>query len=317
MLGGKHSTMLMTMGMTLMLLVLPLHCRAFINTRNPFHMMQHIIPYHIEDHHQNNHEVNSRKEAFKSSSLVGGAALRAGATDVDASACACKKKLLREMLAEAIGTGIIVHLGCGTVCAAIYRSAQVGLFQIAAIWAIAVSLAIYCTAGISGAHLNPAMTLAFSVLRDFPKGKVIWYWLAQVIGATSAAALNYALYAKQILLFEASEGIIRGTFDSFRSAAAFGEYFIETNIGWKTAFLAEACGTCVLAFVIFALTNKNNKDTVPKGMEPALIGCTVAALISVLAPLTHAGFNPARDFGPRIISHFMGWGHTVAYKVSS
>mmetsp|Transcript_17030 Transcript_17030/g.22087 ORF Transcript_17030/g.22087 Transcript_17030/m.22087 type:complete len:322 (+) Transcript_17030:111-1076(+) len=233
--------------------------------------------------------------------------LRAGAGEDDGTeqeVVAKKNPIVKEMIAEAFGTAMIVHLGCGTVCAALYKSAQVGLFQIAAVWAFAVSLAIYCTAAISGAHLNPAMTLAFSVFRKFPKWKIIPYVFAQLVGAILAASSNYLLYAKDIFSFETSKGIVRGSQESYISASAFGEYFM--GLDYKTAFFAEFFGTAVLAFVIFSLTNEKN-DEVPKGFAPALIGATVGALISVIAPLTQAGFNPARDFGPRIVTWFTGW----------
>ena len=242
--------------------------------------------------------------------------LRSGSSENESedSVWSKRKQFFREMLAEAIGTGLIVHLGCGTVCAALYKSAQVGLYQIAAVWAIAVSVAIYCTANLSGAHLNPAITLAFAIFRDFPSTKIAGYWVAQVFGAFFGGLLNYVLYATSITAFEAGKGIIRGTPDSYMSAAgAFGEYFTGSGISLTTAFIAEAVGTGVLAFVIFSLTNKNNKDATPKGAEPAVIGCTVAALISVIAPLTQAGFNPARDFGPRMVTAIMGWGMKVSY----
>ena len=77
------------------------------------------------------------------------------------------------------------------------------------------------------------------------------------------------------------------------------------------AFLAEGVGTAILAFVIFALTHPKN-DAVKDGFIPPLIGLTVGGLIAVLAPLTQAGFNPARDFGPRIVAWFAGW-KTVAF----
>lgn len=78
-----------------------------------------------------------------------------------------------------------------------------------------------------------------------------------------------------------------------------------------TAFIAESIGTAIIAFVIFALTHPKN-ETMKSGFIPPLIGLTVGGLISVLAPLTQAGFNPARDFGPRIVAWFAGW-KTVAF----
>ena len=220
----------------------------------------------------------------------------------------------REMLAEAIGTGIIVHLGCGTVCSALYKSAHTGLFQIAAVWGLAVTLAIYCTGGISGAHLNPAMTLSFCLLRGFPARKLPWYILAQLCGAMTAAGANYLLYAADIAKFESLNNIVRGTAESYTSASAFGEYF-GVDVGWKLAFAAEGLGTAILAFLICAVTNEENSKNIPSQCAPMLIGAMVVCLISVIAPLTQAGLNPARDFGPRVVAWLWGgWGRAVSFR---
>lgn len=81
-----------------------------------------------------------------------------------------------------------------------------------------------------------------------------------------------------------------------------------------TAFLAEAFGTALLAFVVFALTHpRNHKDVPQKAFVPALIGSFVGGLIVVIAPLTQAGFNPARDFGPRLVAYLAGW-RTIAFQ---
>lgn len=218
----------------------------------------------------------------------------------------------RELLAEMIGVFIIVWIGCGTVCSATFKSAQTGLWQIAAVWGIAVALAISVTGPISGAHLNPAVTLALALLRGFSWRKVIPFVAAQVAGAVAAAAANLYLFSDAIAAFEQSGGIVRGTAASVASACAFGEYWSVPS--WTTAFVAEALGTAMLALVIFSLTNPKNKTTSDNPvLVPSLIGMTIAALISVIAPLTQAGFNPARDFGPRLIAWAGGWGQ-VAFK---
>jgi len=79
------------------------------------------------------------------------------------------------------------------------------------------------------------------------------------------------------------------------------------------AFIAEAFGTAVLAFAIFALTHRCNGNEQKKVLVPPLIGACVGALIVLIAPLTQAGFNPARDFGPRIVAYLAGWGN-IAFK---
>lgn len=214
----------------------------------------------------------------------------------------------QKLTAEAIGTFFIVHFGCATVCTATYHSAQVGIWQIAAVWTLAVTLAIYTSAGISGAHLNPAISIAMKICRPIEHKDMGWiqvaaYCVAQTFGAVIGAALNYGLYWESILKFETENGIVRGSPNSVASAVAFGEYWSVSS--WVHAFFAEASGTFMLSFLIFSLTNRKN-DAVPDNFAPALIGGTVGCLLSIIAPLTQGGFNPARDFGPRIVTLIAG-----------
>lgn len=246
-------------------------------------------------------------EQFSDSSEIRPLSLSGGADDTADNVAPKKLPILHEMIGEFVGTFIIVQIGCGTVCSAIFKSAQTGLWQIAAVWSIAVTLAISVTASISGAQLNPAITLALASTRDFPFKKVLPYISAQVAGAITAAGINFALFHESIAQFEAANNIVRGASESIQSASAFGEYW--TTSSWVGAFFAEAYGTAMLAFMIFALTNPKNEVTSKSPhLIPPLIGLTVGALISVIAPLTQAGFNPARDFGPRIVSLLAGWG---------
>jgi len=235
----------------------------------------------------------------------------------DASASPFISKILfREMLAELFGTFLIVFIGTGSVSSAIFTDSLVGLFQIASVWIIAVTIAICTTASISGAHLNPAISIAFAMVRpskSFNWTKVLPYSMSQCLGAILGSWLNFVLYGSSIAAFEAKHGILRGAASGIKSAKCFGEYFVFP-VTTTTAFLAESIGTAILAFVIFALTHPKN-DTVKSGFVPPLIGLTVGGLISVLAPLTQAGFNPARDFGPRIVAWFAGW-KTVAFRSS-
>lgn len=139
-----------------------------------------------------------------------------------------QKPLVREMLAEAIGTFLLVQIGTGSVMSAIYTDSLVGLFQIASVWIIAVTVAICTTASISGAHLNPAVSLAFALVRpskDFGWKKVLPYTLAQLLGALAGSAINFGLYASTIAKYESANGILRATSSGLASAKAFGEYF--------------------------------------------------------------------------------------------
>lgn len=243
--------------------------------------------------------------------------------------------LVHKLMAEALGTAMIVIFGCGSVCAAVLTGAQTGLWQVAVVWGFGVALAIYTTASVSGAHLNPAISLAFATLRpaSFPWSDLLPYCFAQLLGAVLGGIINLIIFDNALRAFESTHGFHRGDPASVMTAACFGEYFpnpgfqyssptsselsINPDLGWASlmtpfsACCVEAWGTAILALVIFALTDSRNSAMVRKEMVPFFIGFAVAALISIYAPLTQAGWNPARDFGPRIVAYFAGWG-TVA-----
>ena len=222
-------------------------------------------------------------------------------------------------LAEAIGTFILVLFGIGTVHVAVFSGALVGLGQVALAWGIGIGLAIYATAAVSGAHLNPAVTLAFAVFRGFSWKRVGPYVASQLVGAFGAAAVLYGLFGSWIAAFEAKQGLVRGEPGSQHSAMAYGEYFPNPDVVGTTAeafalvshaqaFAAEAIGTGLLVLFIFALIEPRNGNA-PTGRAVAFpIGVVVTVLICLLAVLTQGGFNPARDFGPRLFAFFAGWG---------
>ncbi len=220
---------------------------------------------------------------------------------------------------EFVGTFLLVFFGVGVVNAAVVTGAQVGLWQVAVVWAVGVSLGIYASAALSGAHINPAITAMAVVYDRFPLHRALVYVLAQVAGAIAASLLLYSLFSEAILEFERRKGLLRGGPGSELSAMVFGEYFPNPAIfgtaedAWRvvslpTAFLAEMVGTALLAFVVSAVTHPRNVAKPPAAGQAVVIGLGVAAIISVVAPLTQAGLNPARDFGPRVVSWVMGWG---------
>lgn len=227
----------------------------------------------------------------------------------------------RAFIGEAVGTYILVLFGIGSVAAAVATGAQMGLWQVAVVWAFGVALAIYVTANASGAHLNPAVSLAFAIFRrsDFSFRMLPLYWAAQLFGAILAGVTILAVFSPFIVRFESDNGIVRGEPGSQLSAMMFGEYFpnpamygtgpdAAALISPAGAAFVEGFGTAILALVIFSLTDRRNAGLSTRNMTPLLIGFTVAALISLFAPLTQAGWNPARDFGPRIVAFFAGWG---------
>lgn len=220
---------------------------------------------------------------------------------------------------EFVGTFILVFFGVGAVNAAVVTGAQTGLWQVAVVWAIGVSLGIYSAAALSGAHINPAITLVAAVYDRFPLRLVVPYWVSQVAGAAVASLVLYAMFAEAIVELERQRGLLRGGPGSELSAMVFGEYFPNPAVygtaedAWRIislrgAFIAEVIGTAMLAFIVGAVTSEKNFARPPAAFQAIVIGIGVAAIISVVAPLTQAALNPARDFGPRLVSYFLGWG---------
>ena len=223
-----------------------------------------------------------------------------------------------EFIGEVLGTFLLVFFGCGSVCTAVTTGALVGVFQVAMVWGLGIATAIYLTGGLSGAHLNPAVTISLAVYRRFPVRKIAPYIAAQLLGAFMASAVLFVIFAGMIGAFEKAHGIVRGEPGSEASAMIFGEYF--PNPGGKSltedarntmphwrAFSAEVTGTAILLLVILGVTDERN-TSFPKMLTAPTIGLTVTILISILGPLTMACFNPARDLGPRLFSALIGWG---------
>ena len=225
---------------------------------------------------------------------------------------------------EFVGTFLLTLCIISAVAASVVAEALSGLWQVAVICGLGVALGIYLSAHISDAHLNPAVTVAFAIIRFrvFSWKKVPVYIAAQMLGGFAAGGVLYGTYHNAIASFEEERGIERGLNGSELSGMIFGEYFpnpalfpgqpdITTPL---SAFFTEAWATCVLVFVVFAFTDPHN-TTVGSGKHkvpvPILIGATVMVLISLYGPLTQAGLNPARDFGPRVFAAMAGWGEVA------
>ena len=160
-------------------------------------------------------------------------------------------------------------------------------------------MAIYVSGRLSGAHLNPAVSLSMTLLRpaDFPANRLLPYVASQLAGAVLAGGTVAVLFGPLLQRFEAAREIVRGTLGSELSAMVFGEYFPNPAIfgsdaaaralvsPWQAA-LVEGFGTAVLVLGIFALTSPRNADKPGANLTPFFVGFTVAVLISLFAPLT-------------------------------
>jgi len=228
-------------------------------------------------------------------------------------------------IGEFFGTFLLIFFGCGSVCAAVVTGAPAGAFQAAIVWGLAVTTAIYVAGSLSGAHLNPAVTISMAVWTDFPKRRVLPYILTQFLGSFAAAATLFFIFSGALSSFEKANHLVRGETGSEASAMVFGEYFpspgghpltpeVRTRLSATAAFGAEVLGTALLLLVIFCVTDERNKAR-PQKLAAITIGLTVTILISLLGPLTMACFNPARDLAPRLFSSLAGW-ETIPFSTN-
>lgn len=222
-----------------------------------------------------------------------------------------------ELLAEFIGTFIIICFGTGVVAmtvAALNQSdrgkeafvASGDWLLISWGWGFAVAFAVYVAGGVSGAHLNPAVTLAQAVSRGFEWKKVPTFWLAQLLGAFVGAALVYFNYHDAIASFEHANKITRGSSGSVGTFSIFGTFPAPYFSSWFGPLMDQVIGTGFLVMFIFAVTDEFNAP-VKSNMAPLIVGFIVVAIgISFGANAGYA-INPARDLGPRILAFIEGW----------
>lgn len=229
-----------------------------------------------------------------------------------------QRSVFHEMIAEAIGTFILVLFGVGAVAVSVWTGG-LSLWPVALMFALGVTFGVYASGKISGGHINPAVTLTMAVFTGFPWAKVAPYILAQFIGAILASAAIYGFYAGIVAQFELGAEIVRGQPGSQLSAMGFGTYapnpaFIGTTpeafaqVSLTQWFLSEAFTTGILVFGVLFLTDQHNTSAPSANLAPFFIGLLVAALVAYEAPISMTAMNPARDLGPRIVSFFFGWG---------
>jgi len=227
-----------------------------------------------------------------------------------------------ELLSEFFGTFVLLAFGDGVVAVAVAglpgsgRAATPTTIFLAAGdwllitfgWAMAVAMAVWVAGGVSGAHINPAVTLAFAVRRKFAWAKVLPYWGAQVLGAFTGAALVWLVYVNAINQYNfvartpKSSGQALVTFSIFATFPA--GYF---RGGYGGPLIDQIVGTAFLLIFVVAIIDLRN-TAVGSNLAPLAIGFAVAAVGMSYGPNAGYAINPARDFGPRLLAYFGGWG---------
>jgi MIP family channel proteins len=185
--------------------------------------------------------------------------------------------LVRRAAAEAIGTFALVFAGCGAIVTNTVHEGVLGAVGVSLVFGLVIMVMVYATGHLSGAHLNPSVTLAFTLTRHFPAREALAYIGAQLLGAIAAAALLLAVWPSQ--------------------PADLGTTLPTVSAG--SAFVYELVLTAFLMFVIMAVAT----DTRAVGAGAAIaIGGTVGLDALFGGPITGASMNPARSIGPALVS---------------
>ena len=221
-----------------------------------------------------------------------------------------RKKFIGELIAEAVALIIIIAFGDSVAAMIIlydpspYATAYWG---VAIGWGLAVMMAIYCTAGVSGCHANPSVTLALWLWRGFPGKKVVPYIAAQIFGGFIGAAIVYLLYSPVIDHYNLIHHAVRNMPSGDTSA---GVFFTHPGLAITPmhAFVDEIVLTGLLVFGIFAITEQYNTVAPMANSGALIIGLLVAALGACFGFLEAWPMSAARDLGPRIFAYFAGWG---------
>jgi MIP family channel proteins len=215
---------------------------------------------------------------------------------------------LRECAAEFFGTFILIMFGVGVVAQVVLSGRTAGEYlSINVGWGLAVTMGVYVAAGVSGAHLNPAVTVALAAFRGFPWRKVLPYSAAQLAGAFAASAVIFATYHEALAHFDGGVRQIAGPQGTAGIWATYPQQFLSAVPG---GLVDQIVGTALLVAVIFAVGDRRNTPPAP-AIAPVVVGFLVMAIGMSFGYNAGYAINPARDFGPRLFTAIAGWGSDV------
>ena len=211
----------------------------------------------------------------------------------------------QEFLAELFGTMVLIVFGCGVVASVvIFASTNPkipgevvfgGYTNITLGWGFAVLMGILVSAGVSGAHLNPAVTIALAATKRFPWGKVPHYLAGQFVGAFLGAAVVFLVYYAKWIQFDPALDHTAGVFSTFPAVPGFWPGFID-----------QVVGTAMLMALILAIGDQNN-NAAGTTWSALAVAFAVMAIGMSLGTMHGYAINPARDLGPRLFSVLAGF----------
>jgi MIP family channel proteins len=223
----------------------------------------------------------------------------------------------RELSAEFLGTFVLMIFGLGVNAqVTLAKATDTPFFSSFLVinlgWGLAVTMGVYVSGGVSGAHLNPAVTLAMATRRGFAWNKVAPFIAVQVLAALAASAAVYLTYHEALDFYEAElyPGAVRPV-ESSGIWATYPKPFLSSLGG----LIDQIVGTGLLVLCIFALTDDRN--TAPRSnFGPVVIGSIVLLVGMTFGYNCGYAINPARDFGPRLFTSLAGWG-TAPFQATS
>ncbi|NWV38016.1 AQP9 protein, partial [Grantiella picta] len=218
-----------------------------------------------------------------------------------------KNSLLKEALSEFLGTLVLIALGCGCVGQSVLsRGEHGGPMMVTVGFATAVIVAVYVSGGVSGGHINPAVSFAMCVTRRLKWTKLPIYILAQLLGAFVGAATVFGIYYDAFMEFSDGKLEVTGPNATAQIFATYPAPYLSLING----FVDQVISTAFLLLGVFALLDARN-NSIPKGLEPIAIGLLIIAISSSLGMNSGCAMNPARDLGPRLFTAIAGWGMEV------
>ncbi|KAL7833457.1 hypothetical protein AOLI_G00284170 [Acnodon oligacanthus] len=221
--------------------------------------------------------------------------------------CALKQDILKEFLAEILGTFVLILFGCGSVAQTVLSRGALGEpLTIHIGFTTGVMLAVYMAGGVSGGHVNPAVSLAMVVLGKLSLKKFPVYVAAQFIGAFAGSCAVFGLYYDALMDYTNGALLVTG---ENATANIFASYPAK-HLSVLNGFIDQVIGTGALVLCILAIVDRKNMGA-PKGMEPLIIGLIILAIGVSMGLNCGYPINPARDLGPRLFTAVAGWGMDV------
>ncbi|XP_056331368.1 aquaporin-10a [Danio aesculapii] len=218
-----------------------------------------------------------------------------------------KNELARQIMGEVLGTFVLLLFGCAAAAQVKTSRETKGQFLSGNIaFSVGVMSAMYLCRAVSGAHLNPAVSLSFCVMGDLAWIKLLPYSLAQILGAYLASGLVYLIYHDAIMEF--SGGVLT-VFGPNETASIFATYPTDV-VSVQTNFLDQVVGTAMLMLCILPLNDKRNAPA-PEALLPPIVATVVLGISISMSANCGAAINPARDLGPRLFTFTAGWGTEV------